>query len=123
MCPVSYGESTTMICVFVLQNIMDDVEGPTGSYSATCVTCDDDDGTEEVSMKGEDAIDIMGEFPESISIPPIKTEEEVRFGVCVSWWLLMLLCHFWPQRRKTVKLHLTICCFVLYCLCHILFEI
>ena len=72
-----------MICVFVLQNIMDDVEGPTGSYSATCVTCDDDDGTEEVSMKGEDAIDIMGEFPESISIPPIKTEEEVRlWGVC-----------------------------------------
>ena len=72
-----------MICVVILQNVLDVVESPTGSYIGTCVTCDDDDGTEEVCMKVEQAIDIMDEIPEAITFPLIKTEQEVRlWGVC-----------------------------------------
>ena len=105
-----------MICVFVLQNIMDDVEGPTGSYSGTCVTCDDDDGTEEVSMKGEDAIDIKGEFPESISIPPIKTEEEVRlWGVCEVVAAHASMSFLAPKKRNfETTLNYLLLCIVLF---------
>ena len=53
------------------------VDGGNGSCSETCVTCDVD-GTEEVSIKVEDTIDIKDEMPEAISFPPIKTEHEVR---------------------------------------------
>ena len=71
-----------MICVVVLQNCMGFVDGETESCSDTCVTCDDD-GTEEVSIKVEEAIVIKAEIPEPISFPSIKTEQEVRFcGVC-----------------------------------------
>ena len=88
-----------MICVVVLQNCMDVVEGETASYSETCVTCVDD-GTEEVSIKFEDsidikeevsikveeAIDVKEEMPQAIIFPPIKNEQEVRlWGVCVMW--------------------------------------
>jgi hypothetical protein len=55
---------------------MDCVEGETGSCSATCVTCDAD-GTDGVSIKVEDAIDIRDEIAEAISFPEIKTEPEV----------------------------------------------
>jgi len=67
-----------MICVVVLQNVMDDVEGLTGFSSGNCETCGDNDGTEEVSMKVEDAIDRKDEIPEAISFAPIKAEKEVR---------------------------------------------
>jgi len=98
-----------MICVVVLQNCIGFVEGETGSCSETGVTCDVD-GTEEVSIKFEDAIDIKEEFnikvedaidiKEELSIkvedaidikdeipedtfPPLRTEQEVRlWGVC-----------------------------------------
>ena len=71
-----------MICVVLLQNCMGFVEGETGSCSDTCVTCDVD-GTEDVSIKAEGAIDMKDEIPEAISFPPIKTEHEVRlWGVC-----------------------------------------
>jgi hypothetical protein len=68
------------------------VEGETGYCSETCV-----DGAEEVSIEGEDtinikedvsikleeAINIKDEIPEAVSFPPIKTEHEVRlWGVC-----------------------------------------
>jgi hypothetical protein len=80
MCLDAYGESRTMICVFVLQNIMDGVEGATGFSSGTCVKLDDDDDDyEEVSMKGGDTIDIKDEFSEAMSFAPMKTEQEVRF--------------------------------------------
>ena len=86
-----------MICVVLLQNGMGFVEGETGSCSETCVMCDVS-GTEDVSIKVEDAIDIKegvsfkveetidikDELPEAISFPPMKTEREVRpWGVCV----------------------------------------
>jgi hypothetical protein len=64
-----------MICVVVLQNCMDCVEGETGTCSATCVTCAAD-GTEGVGIKVEEAIDIEDEIPEAISFPEIKTEPE-----------------------------------------------
>jgi len=76
---------------------MDVLESETGSCIEICVMCDED-GTEEVSMKFVDAIDIKEEFsikvednvdikeelPEAITFSPIKTEQEVRlWGVCV----------------------------------------
>jgi len=85
-----------MICVVVFQNCMCFVEGEIGSCSEACVTCDVD-GTEEVSIKVEEAIDIKDEvsfkvegaieikdeIPEPISFPPFKAEHEVRlWGVC-----------------------------------------
>ena len=99
-----------MICVVVLQNGVGFVEGETSSNSEACVTCDVD-GTEEVSIKVEDAIDIKeevsikvedaigikeevsfkveeaidikDEIPEAISFSPINIEHEVRlWGVC-----------------------------------------
>jgi len=66
-----------MICVVVLQNGMDVVEGETGSYSETCATCDDD-GTENITIKLESAIDIKDEIPEYIFFLPMKNENEVR---------------------------------------------
>ena len=85
-----------MICVLVLQNCMGFMEGETGSCSKACVTCDVDgteevcinfedaiDIKEEVSFKVEETIDIKDEIPEAISFPPVKTEHEVRlWGVC-----------------------------------------
>ena len=84
-----------MICVVVLQNCVDLVEGETGSCSEACGTCDVDgtgpvsikvevaiDIKEEMSFKVEEAIDIMDEIPEAI-FPSIQTEHEVRLcGVC-----------------------------------------
>ena len=80
-----------MICVVVLQNCMGFVEGENGSTNETSVECDVDgtgevsikgeealDMKEEVSIKVEEAIDIKDEIPEAISFPPIKTEQEVR---------------------------------------------
>ena len=102
-----------MICVVVLQNCLDFVEDETGSCNEMCVTCDVD-GTEEVSIKVEEAIDIKNELPEAIKCPPIKTEIEVRFrGVCE-----VLATHaFRPfiAAEGIVKLHLTFSCFMLYC--------
>jgi hypothetical protein len=86
------------------------VEGETGYCSETCVTCVVD-GTEEVSITAEDAIeikeevivkvedavdikeevsikveeviDIEDEMPEAQSLPPMETEHKVRLrGVC-----------------------------------------
>jgi hypothetical protein len=58
------------------------VEGGTGSDIETCVKFDVD-GTEEVSIKIEETVDIKNETPEAISFPPIKSEPEVRLqGVC-----------------------------------------
>jgi hypothetical protein len=84
-----------MICVVVLQNYTGFVEGETCSCNETGVRCDGDgteevstkveealDIKEEVSIKVEEAIDIKDEIPEAI-FPPIKTEEEGRlWGVC-----------------------------------------
>jgi len=69
-----------MICVVVLQNGMGFVEGETGACSETGVKYDVD-GTEEVSVKVEEAIDIKDEIPEAVSFPSIKTEHEVRLWV------------------------------------------
>jgi hypothetical protein len=72
------------------------VEGETGYCSETGVMCDGD-GTEEVSIEGEDttyikeeasieveeAINIKVEIPEFVSVQSIKTEHEVSlWGVC-----------------------------------------
>jgi hypothetical protein len=71
------------------------VEGETGYSSETCARCGVD-GTEEFSIKVEDPIDIKeevstkfeavyikDEIQELVSVPPVKTENEVRLqGVC-----------------------------------------
>jgi len=79
-----------MICVVVLQKGMGFVEGETGSYSETRVTCDvrTEEGSikvediiyikEEVSIKVEEAIDTKDEIPEAITFPSINTEHQVR---------------------------------------------
>jgi hypothetical protein len=61
----------------MLQNCMGFVEGETGCCSETCVTCDVD-GSEEISIKVEEAKDINDEIPEAVAFPPINTEKEVR---------------------------------------------
>jgi len=66
-----------MICMMVLQNCLCFVEGAAGPFSDTCVTCGVD-GTEEVSIKVEEASDIKLEIPEAVTFPSIKTESEVR---------------------------------------------
>jgi len=71
-----------MICMVVLQNFMDVVEGETVYCSRTGVTYNDD-RTEESSMKFEDALDIKNEIPEAITFTPVKTEQEVMLWVCV----------------------------------------
>ena len=123
-----------MTCVVVLQNCMDIVQGET-SYSEICVTCVDD-GTEEVRIKVEDAIDIKeivsikveeaidvkDEIPQAVIFPPIKTEQEVRLWNVCEVVAAHALSHLWPQ-KETVILHLSISCFMLYCGCHVPFEI
>jgi hypothetical protein len=110
-------EKATMFCLVVLQICLDFVEGTTGSCSETCVTFDVD-GTEEVSIKVEEAIDMKDEMPESVKCPPIKIENEVRlWGVCE----VVATPAFSPfiVTEETVKLHLTISCCMLYCGCNI----
>jgi hypothetical protein len=60
------------------------VEGKIGSCSETGVVCDGDgDGTEEVSIEVEEAVNIKDEIPEAIAFPSIKTEHEVSlWDVC-----------------------------------------
>ena len=85
-----------MIFVVVLQNRVGFVESETGSCSEAGVKCDDA-GTEEISIKVEEAIDIKeevsikieealdikDEIPVARTFPPIKNEQEVRlWGVC-----------------------------------------
>ncbi len=100
-----------MICVLVLQNCLDFVEGGTGSHIETSVTCDVD-GTEEVSIKFEESIDIKDEIPEATEFSPIQTEHEVWFqGMCE----VVAACVSRPfiASEANVKLHLTVCCFML----------
>jgi hypothetical protein len=103
----------------------------------------DVDGTEDVRIKVEDTIDIKEEdgikveeaedIKEEVSIKieeaiDIKAEHEVRlWGVCE-----VVAAHSYrpfiapppPHKKKEiVKLRLTISCFMLYCGCHIPFEI
>jgi len=114
-----------MICVVVLQNGMDIVEGEIDSYSGMCVPCDVGteefsikvadtiDIKEEVSIKVEGTINIKDEIPEAITFPSIKTEHEVRlWGVCE-----VVAAHtfreFYCPEKEIVKLRLNISCFVL----------
>jgi hypothetical protein len=86
------------------------VEGETGSCSQTVVKCDVD-GTEEVSIKVEESIDIKDENPEALLVPSLKTEHEVRlWGVCVRWWQVMVLDHLLPRKGNC---ELTVYCFLL----------
>ena len=85
-----------MICVVVLQNCMGFVEGETVSWTETGVECDVDgseevstkvvealDIKEEISIKVEDGLDVKDEIPEAVSFPTMKTEQEVRlWGLC-----------------------------------------
>ena len=68
-----------MICMLVLQNCMDVVKGETCNCSGTGVTCDDH-GTEEVSMKFEDAIDIKEEFGVTVQ-DAVDIKEEFNITV------------------------------------------
>jgi len=88
-----------MICVVMLQNCVCCVEGETSSCIETCVMCDVD-GTEDVSIKVEDAIDIKDEIPEPIIFPPIKTEQQVRLWVLCDVVATHVLLSFTAPKRK-----------------------
>ena len=75
------------------------VEGETGSCIETCVMCDVD-GTEEVSIKVEEAIDVKDEIPEALIFPPIKTEQEVRLSVLCEAVAAHVLLSFTAPKRK-----------------------
>ena len=77
-----------MICVVVLQNSTGFVEGGTSSCVETCVECNVA-GTEEVSIKAEEATHIKNEAPEAIIFPPIKTEKEVKLW---GWFVCVCVC-------------------------------
>jgi hypothetical protein len=108
-----------MICVVVLQNCVFFVEGETGYYSETCVT-GDVEGTEEVSIKVEEAIDIKEEvsmkveeavdnqveIPEFVSVPWIKTEHEVRLWCVCEVVAANAFRPFGANKKEIVKLHL-----------------
>ena len=118
-----------MCCVVVLQNCVGFVEGETGSCNETHVECDVG-GTEEFSIKTEealhikeeiiikveDAIDIKDETSELITFPTIKTEQEVRlWGVCVNCEItpncFLLYVMFWvPYSFKMWIAILKTCC-------------
>ena len=93
-----------MICVVVLQNCMDSVEGETGSCIKTCVMCDAN-GTEEVGIKAEEATDTRGEIPEAVTYPEIKTEREVRLWGFLRWWQLTLHRPFIATKRNSEITH------------------
>jgi hypothetical protein len=97
----------------------------------------DVDGTEELSIKVEDtidikeeaiikveeAIDIKDEIPEPISFPPVKSEHEVRLqGMCEVVAANAFRPFFAPQKGKC-EITLDCFCFGLYCGCDIPFEI
>jgi hypothetical protein len=114
-------EKATIICLVVLQICLDFVEGTTGSWSETCVT-GDVDGTEEISIKIEEAIDIKDEMPEAVKCSAIKAEDEVRLlGV----FQVVAARVFSPfiAIEANVELHLTFSCCMLCCECCIDFEI
>jgi riboflavin synthase alpha subunit len=74
---VAHQETTTISAIKMEpNNCMDVVEGESASYSGSCVTSVDD-GTEEVSIKVEKAIDVKDEIPQAIIFPPVRTEQEV----------------------------------------------
>jgi len=109
---------------------MDIVQGET-SYSEICVTCVDD-GTEEVRIKVEDAIDIKevvsikveeaidvkDEIPQAIIFPPIKTEQEVRLWNVCEVVAAHALSHLWPQKGNCNNtLNFFLLCVVLWVPC------
>ena len=69
----------TVICLVVLQNCMDFVEGETGSCNETRVKCDVD-GTEKFSIKVEDALDTMEKVGIKVE-DALDTMEEVGIKV------------------------------------------
>ena len=92
-----------MISVVVFQNCLGFVEVGTGTCSAECVTCDVG-GSEEVSIRVEQATDIKDKMPEAVKFPPIKTENKVRLGgVCEV--LAALAFRPFIAAEEIVKLH------------------
>jgi hypothetical protein len=76
------------------------VEDETGCCIEKCETSDFD-GTEEVGIKVEEAIDIKDEIPEATTSSPINTEHEVRlWGVCE----VVAACAFRPVIAPKKKL-------------------
>jgi hypothetical protein len=85
-----------MICVVVLQNDTDVVEGETGI------------------MVGE-AINIKDEFPEAITFPQIKTEQEVRlWGLCEVVAAQAFRSFMAPRRNCKITLNYFLLCVVLW---------
>jgi hypothetical protein len=109
------------------------VGGETGYCSETCVT-GGVGGTGEGSVMAEDAVEIKeevsvkfeaiyikDEIAETATCPPVKTDHEVRLGGVAggSSYFEAIYC----PKKEIVNLHLTVSCFVLYCICRVPFDI
>jgi hypothetical protein len=91
------------------------VEGETGSCSETCIMCDAD-GTEEVCIKFEEAIDTKGEIPEAVTFSEIKTEREVRlWGFLCGGGSSCFIGHLLKKKRNSeITLHYFLLCVILW---------
>ena len=85
------------------------VEGETGSCSETCEMCDAD-GTEEVSIKVEGAINTRGEIPEAITFLEIKTERETRQEILQHTTLYAVYKNHYPatHTERDTSLHYSV---------------
>jgi hypothetical protein len=67
--------------------------GGVGGTGEGSVGGEEDVVIKEECVKVEEIIKIKEEIPEAIVFPPIKTEHQVGFWLCVRWW--QLLCVRW----------------------------
>ena len=125
MCAVLYDEIRQAYCVVVLQNCIGFVECETGACNEAGVEFDVDgseevstkfeealDIKEEVCIKFEEAIDVKDEIPVAIMFPPITNEQEVRlWGVC-ELFAANAFRPFIAPKNKLCELHLRISCCV-----------
>jgi len=111
-----------MFFVVVLQNGLDVADCETVSYSETGVTCVDDDGTEGVSIKVENAVVIKEDFcikvEEAIDmkddIPTMETEQEVRLMcVCVGGGSSCFRAFMAKKGNSEISLKYSLICVVL----------
>jgi hypothetical protein len=90
------------------------VEGETGCCIETCVSCDFD-GSEEVSITFEEAVNVKNEIPEAIIFPLIKTEHEVRlWGLCEVVAARAFGPFIAPERICEITLNYFVLCVVLW---------
>jgi hypothetical protein len=100
--------------VYIKEEVSSEVEDAVDIKEEVGIEVEDPlDTKEEVSIKFE-TVSIKDEVQECLSVPPIKTEQEVRgVGVCKVMAAHGFRPFVWPK-NEIVILNLTIACVVLY---------